>query len=121
MLGLLAAMLGGFAFYSGSKYFPAEYSRLKGGFPVRNSGPDQGSAVKYPLKGRLPAWSGVVFLLLSQVIYVVQMGLVAGLLAGFLAFTLAYSLLVFASHLPRKYFRLFWGVMVIFLILDLVF
>lgn len=100
MLGLVMAMLGGFPFYSGSRYFPAEHSRLKGGLPV---------------------WSGVIFLLLSQVIYVVQMGPVTGLLAGFLAVTLAYSLLIFVFHLPRKYFRLFWGVMLIFLILDLVF
>lgn len=100
MLGLLAAMLGGFPFYAGSKYFPVGYRHLK---------------------GRLPAWSGVFFLLLSQGIYVVKMGPAIGLLAGFLAVSLAYSLLVFVFHLPRQYFRLFWGVIVIFLILDLVF
>lgn len=100
MLGLLTAMLGGFPFYSASKYFPAEYNRLK---------------------GKLPAWSGVFFLLLSLGIYVVRIGPVSGLLTGFLALSLAYSLLAFVFHLPRKYFRLFWGAMIVFLIFDLLF
>lgn len=93
-------MLGGFPFYSGSKYFPAEYNNLR---------------------GKLPVWSGIGFLLLSQIIYVMQLGPATGLLAGFLAITLAYSLLAFVFHLPKKYFRVFWGVMAAFLILDLIF
>lgn len=100
MLGLLAAMLGGFSFYSGSKYFPARYNRLK---------------------RKLPGWAGACFLVLSLVIYIVQMGPVTGFLAGFLAITLAYSLLVFVFHLPPPYFRVFWGAMTVFLLIDLVF
>lgn len=100
MLGLLTAMLGGFPFYSGSKYFPAGYGHLQ---------------------GKLPAWAGIGFLLLSVTIYILQLGPASGLLTGFLAITLAYSLLIFVFQLPRQYFRLFWGVMVGFLILDLIY
>lgn len=100
MLGLLTAMLGGFPFYSASKYFPAEYHRLK---------------------GKLPAWSGVFFLVVSPGIYIARTGPVSGLLTGFLALSLACCLLSFVFHLPRRYFRLFWVMMVVFLILDLLF
>lgn len=100
MLGLLAAMLGGFPFYSESKYFPVRYSRLK---------------------GKLPRWAGICFLVLSLALYVVQMGVVAGLLTGFLAITLAYLLLAFIFHLPSPYFRVFWGAMTVFLLIDLIF
>lgn len=100
MLGLLAALAGGFPFYSASKYFPEEYSRFK---------------------NKLPAWAGGCFLLLSLAIYVGQMGWAVGLITGFLALCLAYSLLPFVFHLPKKYFRVFWGVMAVFFILDLLF
>ena len=100
MLGLWAALIGGLPFYSQSKYFPEKYGYLK---------------------NKIPAWVGIFILVLSQGIYIWQMGLAKGLLTGFVVITLAYSLLPFAFNLPKKYSMFFWGLMVVFFILDIVY
>lgn len=100
MLGLLTAMAGGLPFYARSKYFPENFNRIKGVFPL---------------------WSGVVLLVLSLVIFVWQMGVVKGLLTGFLMVTVAYSLLSFVFNLPKKYFLGFWVIMAFFLTLDILY
>jgi hypothetical protein len=100
MLGLWAALIGGLPFYSQSKYFPEKYGYLK---------------------AKVPAWLGILFLALSQAIYIWQMGLAKGLLTGFTVFTLAYSLLPFAFNLPKKYSIIFWGLMIGFFIIDIVY
>lgn len=100
MLGLWAALIGGLPFYSQSKYFPEKYGYLK---------------------NKIPAWLGILILVLSQVIYVWQMGFVKGLLAGCIVITLAYSLLPFAFNLSKKYLIIFGGLMVVFVIIDIVY
>lgn len=100
MLGLWAAFIGGLPFYSRSKYFPEKYGYLK---------------------AKVPTWLGILFLVFSQAIYIWQMGLVKGLLTGLTVITLAYSLLPFAFNLPKKYSILFWGIMVVFFIIDSVY
>ncbi len=100
MLGLWAALIGGLPFFSQSKYFPEKYGYLK---------------------RKIPVWTGILILVLSQVIYIWQMGLTKGLLTGFIVITLAYSLLPFTFNLPKKYLIIFWGLMVVFFIIDIIY
>lgn len=98
MIGLLVAVLGAFVFYSRSKYFPKEFSGLH---------------------KRFPTWIGYLLLILTQVIYCLEMGVAVGLLTASLAVATAYCLLVFVLSLPKKYAWISVSFFVFFLIIDL--
>lgn len=100
MLGLLAAIIGGFPFYARSKYFLEAYR------PVRNY---------------VPVWLGVLLLLMSFVIYILKMGVGQGLLIGTVVIPLAYCLLPLLFNLPRKYQVVLCTVLVFFVLIELLF
>lgn len=98
MVGLIISMVGAFAFYSKSKYFPGKW---------------------FSVRGKLSPWLGAVLLLSVLVIYIMQYGTFMGLLISTAAIPTAYCLLVFLFNLPKKWVMVCLGFLGLFLCIDL--
>lgn len=73
------------------------------------------------MKSKIPAWLGILILVVSQGIFIWQLGTVKGLLTGFMVILMAYTLLPFVFNLPLKYRSICLGIMVIFFIIQLLY